>query len=179
MSSNTITIRKKFLTSKSPEETFYSLKNTLSRIGLKSLKIRKSVENSYLLVEYKEGFMKKGEIEFNFIARQTKTHFSIDWSYPSDEEDQEESSNNDEMEFGEGVEIITSIFSMIRSRKSSSLDHEKLIEDLRFKMDATELSAQNTDTQPQKEVAVKIRCRGCLNVYDEELYKCPRCGLAG
>lgn len=65
------------------EETFFLAKKVLTTIGLKNLKTKKSVEPSYLLVEYKESFMQKGEIEFYFVALQSKTEFSIEWSYPS------------------------------------------------------------------------------------------------
>jgi hypothetical protein len=170
-------IRKNFSTPMTREETFSTLQKVLSNLGLKNLKTKKMVEWSYLLVEYKEGFIQKGEIEFCFTAKQTKTEILINWSYPSNEEN--ESSDNDG-EFEEGAEVVTSIFSNLMRLGRSSLNHEKLIEELRLKMNATELvSTQNYSGQSTKNVIIKIKCRACLDVYDEALGKCPQCGLAG
>jgi hypothetical protein len=171
-----VTIRKSFLTSRSQEAAFSSLQNVLSSLELKNLKTKKSVEFSYLLMEYKEGFMQKGEIEFYFLTRQTKTEFSIKWSYPSDEEDQP---SEDGEEFGDGAEIIIDIFSRLKGIGKTSLNYEKIIEELRLKMNATEIvvSQISNENQSQKVEILKIKCRACLEVYDIALSKCPRCGL--
>ena len=172
------TIRKKFITSKNTEETFSKLQTVLTSIGLKKLKTKKSVESSYLLVEYKESFMQKGEIEFYFVALQAKTEFSIDWKYPSNNEEQ---NSDDEGDFGEGAEIVMSILSNVMSRRKSSLNYNQLIEELKQKMDAHEIfsSQRNYDEQSKKDVTVKIRCKACREVFDETLSKCPKCGMAG
>jgi hypothetical protein len=151
--SSQVTIRKNFLTSMTLEETFFLAKKVLTTIGLKNLKTKKSVEPSYLLVEYKESFMQKGEIEFYFVALQSKTEFSIDWSYPS-------------------------------KKKQSSQDEEtrcQEIEEIRLKMNSTELfSSRNLeDNQFGKDESVKIKCRACLEAYEEALGKCPKCGFSG
>jgi hypothetical protein len=100
------------------EETFFLAKKVLTTIGLKNLKTKKSVEPSYLLVEYKESFMQKGEIEFYFVALQSKTEFSIDWSYPSKKK---QSSQDEET-------------------------HCQEIEEIRLKMNSTELfSSRNLE----------------------------------
>jgi cephalosporin-C deacetylase-like acetyl esterase len=172
------TIRKKFITSKNTEETFSKLQTVLTSIGLKNLKNKKSVDSSYLLVEYKEGFMQKGEIEFYFVALQSKTEFSIEWKYPSNDEEQ---NSNEESDFGEGAEIVMSILSNVISKRKSSLNHDQLIEEIKQKMDAHEIFSyqRNHDEQLKKEVIVKIRCRACREVFDEALIKCPKCGMAG
>ncbi len=172
------TIRKKFITSKNTEETFSKLQTVLTSIGLKKLKTKKSVESSYLLVEYKESFMQKGEIEFYFVALQAKTEFSIEWKYPSNDEEQ---NSNEEGDFGEGAEIVMSILSNVISKRKSSLNHDQLIEEIKQKMDAHEIfsSQRNYHEQLKKEVIVKIRCVSCREVFDEALIKCPKCGMAG
>ena len=135
------------------DETFSLAKKVLNTIGLKNLKIKKSVEPSYLLVEYKEGFMQKGEIEFYFVALRSKTEFSIDWTYPSKKKQSVQDGEN----------------------------HCKEIEEIRLKMNSTELfSSRNlVDIQFSKDESVKIKCRACLEPYEEPLGKCPKCGFGG
>jgi hypothetical protein len=169
-------LQKKYLTKKSVDQTFSTLQMTLPTLGLKNLKIKKLLVSSHLLFEYKEGFMKKGEIEINLLARQGKTEFSVNWSYPSDEAEQ----SSDENEIGglEGLEIVTSLFSLLKSR-NSSLNYSQLLEELRLKMNATEIIYHNNSNQSEKNIVVKIRCRACLSLYDEELAICPGCGVKG
>jgi ribosomal protein L37E len=135
------------------DETFSLAKKVLTTIGLKNLKTKKSVEPSYLLVEYKESFMQKGEIEIYFVALQSKTEFSIDWTYPSKKKQSVQDQEN----------------------------HYQEIEEIRLKMNSTELffSRNLVDSQFSKDESVKIKCRSCLEAYDEALGKCPKCGFSG
>ena len=146
-----VTIRKNFLTSMTLDETFPLAKKVLTTIGLKNLKTKKSVEPSYLLVEYKESFMQKGEIEFYFVALRSKTEFSIDWTYPSKKKQSVQDEEN----------------------------HCQEIEEIRLKMNSTELffSENLCDSQFSKDESVKIKCRACLEAYEEDLGKCPKCGF--
>jgi hypothetical protein len=179
MSSNEI-IQKKFIINKSNEETFAVTQKALAELGLKNLKTQKSVKGSYLLVEYKEGFMQKGEVEFNFSPGQLKTEFSIKWSSPSNQDDQS-SENDEDNDLGEGAEIVVSIFSSIMNRRKSKLNPQQLIEALKNKIGAKEISASAgnniaKEVMKEKEVIVKLRCNNCRNIFDETLTKCPSCG---
>jgi hypothetical protein len=134
------------------EETFFLAKKVLATIKLKNLKTKKSVEPSYLLVEYKESFMQKGEIEFYFVALRSKTEFSIDWTYTSK-----------------------------KKHPSQELEtHCQEIEEIRLKMNSTELfSSRNlSEGKFSKDESVKIKCRACLEAYEEALSKCPKCGFS-
>jgi hypothetical protein len=177
--SSKATLQKKLFTQKSVEASFSKLQEVLPTLRLKNLKTKKTMENSYLLVEYKEGLFQKGEIEINLFTWKAKTVLLITWSYPSNEDD---GSLEAEDEFGDGAEAILSIVTSVFSQRKSSLNHQQLLEELRLKMDATEIvpSIDNCDSsQKQGNVVVKIRCRGCLDTYNETLAKCPRCGLEG
>jgi len=169
---------KNFSTFMSQEDAFNLLNNILPTLRLKNLKVKKMVKFSYLVVEYKEGFAEKGEIEFCFTTRQTKTDFSLKWSYPSKSD--EESIEEGDFEVEEIVGVVTSIFSNLSRLGKTSRNYEQLIEELRLKMNAAELvSCQNYKDNPvPMGVIVRIRCRACLEVYDEILKECPRCHLA-
>ena len=170
------TLRKRFLVKKPVEETFLALQKVMPTLGLKKLKTKKIVENSYVLVEYKEGLLQRGEIEANLLAVNAKTELWINWNYPSNEDDE---SSKDEDDFGEGAEVLLSIVTQVFSGRKSSLNHGQLLEELRLKMNATEIvpSENYNGNQSQENVVLKIRCRACLGVYDEALLKCPSCGL--
>ncbi len=66
--SSKATLQKRFLTQKPTQETFSTLQKVLPTLGLKSLKTKKTLQDSYILVEYKEGFFQKGEIEINLLS---------------------------------------------------------------------------------------------------------------
>ncbi|MGB9693653.1 MAG: hypothetical protein ACPLYF_02300, partial [Fervidobacterium sp.] len=65
------------------EESFSLVQKALAELNLKELKIKKSVPSSYMLAEYKAGWLDKREIEFTFRDKQNKTEVSIKWFYPS------------------------------------------------------------------------------------------------
>ncbi len=142
--SSTENIKKIFLTLGPPDQAFYKLQEVLQNIGLKNLKIKESAKYSYIHFIYKEGLIQKGTIQIYFFARKTNTEFWINWSYPSNEENQSEDDNTEDLEFGDGAEILNiaaSIFSGIKNRrKSSSINYTKLIGEIGLKMGAKELS---------------------------------------
>ncbi len=146
-------IKKIFLTSGPIDQAYSRVHEVLQGTGLRNLKIKKSVTNSYIIFEYKESFTKKGEIQFNFFARNDNTEFWINWNYPSIEDNQSEDDNKEDLEFGDGAEvldIVTSIFSAIKSRrKSSSINYVQLIEEIRFKMGAKELRSSQIKEEVQ------------------------------
>jgi hypothetical protein len=176
--SATAQIKKNFIVPISCEPTFVKLQSTLPTLGLKNLKTKKAIPCSYLLVEYKEGFMQKGEIEFYVIAKKSKTEISLAWTYPSNEEEE----TKDEGDFEEGAEILYMIFSNVKKIGKSKLNYDKLIEELRLKMNSAENPSIEDGAFNSKDSSItvmNIRCRACCEVFDGRLGKCPRCGKAG
>ncbi len=159
------------------EPAFAKLQSTLPTLGLKNLKTKKAIPCSYLSVEYKEGLMQKGEIEFYVVAKKNKAEISLAWSYPSNEED-----TDDEGDFEDGAEIISMIFSRVKKLRKSKLNYDKLIEELRLKMCSFENPSSEdgpSDSVDSPITVLNIRCSACCEVFDGKLGKCPRCGTVG
>jgi hypothetical protein len=176
--SSTAQIKKNFIASMGSEATFSKLQSILPTLGLKNLKTKKAIPWSYLSVEYKEGFMQKGENEFSIIARKNKTEVSIAWTYPSNEEEE----NNDGVDFEDGTEILSMVLSNVMRLRKSKLNYDKLIDELRLKMKASEILSTSEGASNSKDFSttiVNIRCKACCEVFDEKLGNCPRCGTVG
>lgn len=176
--SSTAQIKKNFVVPINCESTFSKLQSVVSTLGLKNLKTKKTIPYSYLLVEYKEGFMQKGEIEFSLAAKKNKTEVCLIWTHPSDEE--EESDN--EGDFEDGTEIISMVLSNVMKFRKSTLNYDKLIEEIRVKINGlANFSGDEASTSevPPLTPVVNIRCRACLEIFDERLGKCPLCGVVG
>jgi signal recognition particle GTPase len=133
-----------------------------------------------LLVEYKEGFMAKREVEFVLHSNQSKTEVSIKWDSPSNDEGKSSDHDND---FGDEAEIVMSVFSSLMGGRKSKHNPQQLIEELKHRLGAAEVSAPiesniTKEIIKEKEVIVKIRCAYCRNLFNETLNKCPTCGAA-
>ncbi len=122
--------------------------------------------------------MQKGEIEFYVVAKKNKTEISLAWTYPSNEEEETE----DEGDFEDGAEIISMIFSNVMKLRKSKLNYDKLIEELRLKMDSsvnTSIEDGASNSENSLTATMNIRCRAYCEVFDGKLGKCPRCGTVG
>ncbi len=116
--------------------------------------------------------MQKGQIVFNFLDRKTKTEILVFWNYPSKKEKKSEEDGD-----FHGAKIPAYFPLKIGKIRKSTLNHEKMIEKLRLRMNATELvKSQKQDDNKEQKNPEKIRCKACLDIYDEALGKCPRCG---
>lgn len=147
------------------EESFSLVQGVLAELNLKELKTKKLVHPSYILVEYKAGWLDKRQIEFVFKDRGTKTEVSIKWFFPS-------------------VEHLES-WGVKKEMKGWEEEErhkiERLFEELKSRIGATDISPEKEEKTvreiiKEKEVLVKIRCSYCHNLYDETLDKCPHCG---
>jgi hypothetical protein len=175
--SSTLQIKKNFIVPMSCEPTFLKLQSTLPTLGLKNLKTKKAIPCSYLSFEYKEGFMQKGEIEFYFVAQKSKTEVNLAWTYPSNEEETE-----DEGDFEDGAEILSMIFSNVKKLRKSKINYDKLIEELKLKMNSSEnpsIEDGASNSEDSSITVMNIRCRACCEVFDGKLGKCPRCDTIG
>jgi len=165
-------IEGKYILSRKPEESFSFIQQALSEIGLKELKVKKSVPSSYLVMEYKAGWRDKREIEFILKDRQNGSEVSIKWFYPSHFEEFESIIDDEK------------IIKMSRGfEKSYKEKTERLFEELKCRIGARdtpleekEKIVKEKEMIREKEVIVKIRCSYCHNLYDETLDKCPHCG---
>ena len=154
-----------------PEESFSLVQKALAELNLKDLKIKKSVPSSYILVEYKAGWLDKRQIEFTFKDEQTKTEVSIRWFYPS-------------YEILESMAKKKEEIALVKAGEETEKHKiERLFEELKSRIGATDISAvkeerevKETEIIREKEVSVKVRCPYCHNLYDETLDKCPHCG---
>ena len=152
------------------EESSPLVQKALSELGLKDLKIKKSAPSSYLLIEYKAGWLDKRQIEFTFKDKQNKTEISIKWFYPSYGEY--------ESMLGKGDLALWKA-----AEKEERHKTERLFEELKSRIGAIEVPlveeekiVKEKEIIKEKEVIVKIRCPYCHNLYDETLDKCPHCG---
>lgn len=161
-------IEGRYLLNAKSEESFSLVQKALVELNLKELKIKKSVPSSYMLAEYKAGWLDKREIEFTFRDKQNKTEVSIKWFYPS----------------YEGYESLFSKkdYALIKAGEHEAKQRtESLFNELISRIGASEVpTVEEVKTVKEivreKEVIVKIRCSYCHNLYDETLNKCPHCG---
>jgi hypothetical protein len=174
--SSTTTITKSFIVQMNRESSYKNIQNVLPTLGLKKIKILKAIAPSLISLEYKEGFFQKGKIEFWLLERKKQTCLSLTWIHPSNEQKEE---NNNETDFEDGLEILTTVFSNVSKLGNHSLDYNRLIEELRLKLDATEVVFDRPLSGNSSIEKAKIRCRSCLELFDETLKICPKCGTAG
>jgi hypothetical protein len=146
-----------------PKESFSVIQKALTEMQLKDFKIKKSIPFSYILVEYKAGWLDKRQIEFLLEDKQSYTQVSIKWFYPS-------------AEFLQSWGVKKEMRAWEEEEKYKT---ERLFEELKSRIGATEIQPsilKEKELIKEKEVIVKIRCPYCHNLYDETLDKCPHCG---
>jgi len=159
-------IEGRYLLNAKVEESFSRIPKTLTELGLKELNIKRSVPFSYILAEYKAGWLDKRQIEFVFQDRQNNTEVSIKWFYPSYEGYESLLGKKD-------IELWRA------SEREEKIKTERLFEELKCRIGAADIPAvtlKEKEIVKEKEVIVKIRCPYCHNLYDETLDKCPHCG---
>jgi hypothetical protein len=163
-------IEGRYLLNAKVEESFSLVQKALSEIGLKDLKMKRLVPSSYILLEYKAGWLDKRQIELVFKDKQNKTEVSVKWFYPSYEEYESLVGKKD--------------FALWKvAEKEEEHKTERLLEELKSRIGAIEVPlaeeekvVREKEVIKEKEVIIKIRCPYCHNLYDETLDKCPHCG---
>jgi len=162
----------RYLLNAKVEESFSLVPKALAELGLKDLKMKRSVPSSYLLVEYKSGWLDKRQIEVMLSDKENKTQVTIRWFYPSREALKSMVKEKEE---------IASFFEAIEEEERHKM--ERLFKELKSRIGAIEVplakeekTVKEKEVTKEKEVIVKIRCPYCHTPYDETLDKCPHCG---
>jgi len=150
-------------------ESFSLIQKALTELNLKNLKMKRLVPSSYILAEYKAGWLDKRQIEFILQQKKTQTEVSIKFFYPS----------LDGWESMVGKKEIGAFRAQEKLEKTRT---ERLFEELKSRIGATpvteveeEKRVREKEIIKEREVIVKIRCPHCRNTYDETLDRCPHC----
>jgi hypothetical protein len=162
----------KYLLNRKPNEAFSLVQQALAEIGLKELKVKKSIPPSFLIMEYKAGWGNRREIEFVIKGRENGSEVSIKWFYLGTSQLLEAMPHNERQ---------MQMMRAIEKRRREPV--ERLFEELKHRIGASDIptiepekTLKEKEIIKEKEVIVKIRCPYCHNLYDETLNECPHCG---
>jgi len=156
------------------DKTYSLICDTLAHLANSNLTIVREIPNpsmnlarkpSYVLLEYRKGLfgISRNQIELRFKDWQMKTIVSLKWFLPSYEY-QIQSSDGLAREM------------WMKNAREAEQEATILVEELKSRINATEITSDQEAAVKEKEIIAKVRCPYCANLYDETLDKCPHCG---